>query len=82
MDKGSGINASLISLHYDETDPVNFSYQEPVLFVMVPNNKQRRLYIQISDYAGNTTIPVFWNVTPKKDKFVLDGPYFYEKELE
>ena len=82
LDKGSGISRSRINVHFDDIFETTYDYVEPILSVSVPNYKQMRVYIRVSDNAGNQSPPVFWNVTPKNDMLYLDGPYMNAEELE
>ena len=82
LDKGSGISRSRINVHFDDIFETTYDYVEPILSVSVPSYKQMRVYIRVSDNAGNQSPPVFWNVTPKNDMLYLDGPYMNAEELE
>lgn len=81
IDKGSGFSPSKSIIHSDISS-LEFVYYEPLLTITNSETKPWRIYIQVSDFAGNMSTPVFWNVTPKKDIQVLDGPYLYKEELE
>ena len=82
LDKGSGIALSKIDIHLDDASNVVYTYTEPLLEVVVPIKKPVRLYIRISDNAGNQSAPVFWKVTPKNNLQILDGPYINAEALE
>lgn len=82
LDKGSGISSSKIDVHYDEAETAVYAYSEPQLNVAIPHKKPMRVYIRVSDNAGNQSAPVFWNVTPKNNVLVLDGPYINKEDLE
>lgn len=81
IDKGSGFSSSKSIIHSDISS-LEFVYYNPLLTISSKQTKPWRIYIQVSDYAGNMSTPVFWNVTPRKDIQVLDGPYLYKEDLE
>ena len=82
LDKGSGVAPSKIEVHFDEVENAIYSYTEPQLNVVIPHKKPMRVYIRVCDNAGNRSAPVFWNLIPKNNVFVLDGPYINKEELE
>ena len=81
IDKGSGFSSSKSIIHSDISS-LEFVYYDPLLTISSNETKPWRIYIQVSDHAGNLSTPVFWNVTPKKNIQVLDGPYLYKEDLE
>lgn len=82
LDKGSGISISKIQVHYEETNPVHYTFSEPLLSIITDSHKDRRIYIQITDNAGNTSAPVYWEAKARSDTFFISGPYIHKEELE
>ena len=82
LDKGSGIAQSKIEVYFDNAEVAEYSVRNQLLDLTISQRKQMRVYIRVSDHAGNRSAPVFWNISPKKELLVLDGPYMNAEELE